>query len=85
MPNNRKTKSSETKLSPLPQSRNGSQSPNETPRVRNRPASEAPWSEARVEMVERAKKLVNDPDYPPAEVMRHVANLLAQHINGLRK
>ena len=44
-----------------------------------------PWNEVRDEMVERAKKLVSDANYPPAEVMRHVADLLAQHLNGLRK
>lgn len=37
--------------------------------------------QVRPEVVERAKSLVNDVKYPPAEVLDRIATLLAIHVN----
>jgi len=37
--------------------------------------------EVRVAEVKRAKGLVDDPKYPPAEGVRRIANLLAMHLS----
>jgi hypothetical protein len=43
-----------------------------------------PWNSVRSEKVRRARELVQDRDYPPAEVLQSVAGLLAQHLSDER-
>jgi hypothetical protein len=44
-------------------------------------AKRKPWQAMRKAKVERAKKLANDPAYPPKQVTNAVANLLARHLD----
>ena len=47
-------------------------------------AGDQPWNSVRSEKVRRARELVQDRDYPPAEVLQSVAGLLAQHLSNER-
>lgn len=44
-------------------------------------AGKDPAPASRSEKVERAKKLIADPDYPPKEVLNSIADLLADHLD----
>jgi hypothetical protein len=39
------------------------------------------WQEVRPDKVARAKKLLQDPDYPSAKVIHSVARLMARHLS----
>jgi hypothetical protein len=49
----------------------------------NKPERNA-WKEARREKVARAKQLIEDASYPPRQVLKAVAETLAQNINFWR-
>jgi hypothetical protein len=38
------------------------------------------WSSVRSARIERARRLVQNPDYPSSDVLRSVAGLLARHL-----
>jgi hypothetical protein len=40
------------------------------------------WKEVRPEKVARAKRLLQDPNYPSGKVMGAVARLMARHLSG---
>ena len=44
-----------------------------------------PWQSVRKTKVERARKLVKDPDYPTKQVTNAVADLLARHLDKLKE
>lgn len=70
---------------PSPEASTTKRSSTETRSAVKPKSAKQPWNEVRTEMVERARKLVQDVNYPPAEVMRQVADLLAQNLHGLRR
>lgn len=43
-------------------------------------ASTKPWLAVRKGRVARARKLLDDPNYPPPKVLESVARLLAKHL-----
>ena len=51
--------------------------------VETQPRKSRPWQSVRRKEVERAKKLVKDPNYPPAAVTKAVARLLARNLQKL--
>ena len=44
-------------------------------------AAVQPWREVRPDKVARARKLLEDPSYPPKKVTDAVASLLARHLD----
>lgn len=48
------------------------------------PQGQRPWQAIRPEKVARGRELAADPDYPSAEVMTKVAQLLARHLEPPR-
>ncbi len=45
-----------------------------------KPKSSEAWNQTRPAKVARAKKLLQNPNYPPGKVMKAVAKLLAEHL-----
>jgi hypothetical protein len=50
------------------------------PRLEEEAAGDAPWNGVRSNKVRQARQLVEDRNYPPAEVLQSVAGLLAKHL-----